>query len=158
MSGMPGWRKRRRRRRALDRAHAEGVAALEAEHLERQAGLQHAGLVALHHHQVGDVELHLDAVEVGDGGAFVGLDDVVHRGGHHVGRERDAAGGRIDRPQRGRVGAAVGGAQVQRHHVVHQLLEQRADLPGRGDAELGEGVAASQCVQRGGAGVFEHDG
>jgi hypothetical protein len=76
--GNAGMAERRRRRRALDRAHAEGVAALEAEHLARQARLQHAGLVALDQHQVADVELHLDAVQVGDRGAFVGLDDVVH--------------------------------------------------------------------------------
>lgn len=104
-------------------------------------------------------ELQLHAVHVGHGDGLVAIEQGLQRRRVACAHGKvHAAGVFVDRPQRGREGAAVGAVEDDRLLAVAQLAQQRHAFLRVADAELGVRILAAGTIQRGGAGVLEHGG
>jgi hypothetical protein len=147
-------RQPRRRRVALERAHAVGVAALEAVERARQAAAQRAGLRAVHEHEAVQLELQLDAVQVRHRHCLVGIEQALELRQRAIGGEGEAP--IVERPQRRRQHRAVAGGEVDRRAALAQVTQQRAPLLRVLDAKRRPGIPGCAGVESGGPGGREH--
>ena len=106
--------------------------------------------------QIEQLELQLDAVQVGHRHRLVTLRELLHLQAVVVGAEAELLLHRIDRPQAAGDGAAVRRVQRHRYAAVAQLLQQAQALGGIIDAELAPGVGRAVGAEFGRPGVVEH--